>query len=113
MKILVAVLVLIIAIQSYGIYGGFHAERVTVTCTMELGPLCYAWELNALGKLLGPERALKLDEKLSSVKDEWEDEFADRLKQKIELEDGLKAGEKKIVEGIEKLLDTFTDIRDD
>lgn len=79
MKKLVLFLLLVVAIQSYGIYGAVQTQSVAYTCTVEVGPLCYAWEESALSKLFGAEAASRFDDKLKSARRTWEEDFVKRL----------------------------------
>ena len=51
------------------------------TCEVELGPLCYNWKENALGKLLGPDKAKALEEKLHGAKKAFEENFIEKLQE--------------------------------
>jgi len=79
MKKLIAVLVLLLGVQSYGIFGAMQAKRIVYTCTLEVGPLCYAWEENALVKALGPKAAEKLESSLEDAKKAWEKDFIQKF----------------------------------
>ena len=80
MKKLVAILIVLFAVQTYGVYGRSQADKITYKCTAELGPLCFAWEQNALGKLIGDDdMAEELEEKLDKAKEAWEEDFVERL----------------------------------
>jgi hypothetical protein len=114
MKKLALVLFLLLAVQSYGIYGAVVTEKVTKTCTLELGPLCYAWEDNAIGKLLGDKSSKQLDEALEKAKKAWEKDFIEKaVKQKggsvekliEDVKEGLGDGVDTAKKAVEKAVD--------
>ena len=79
MKKLVLFLLVIIAVQSYGIYGASQASRIVYTCELEVGPLCYHWSETTLSKTLGVENAEKLEEKLAEAKKSFEKDFLEKF----------------------------------
>jgi len=79
MKKLVLLLVTIILVQSYGIYGAAQSQRIIYTCEMEVGPLCYQWKENGFTKLVGGENAEKIEKKLSEAKESFEKDFLDKI----------------------------------
>ena len=82
MKKLVLVLLLLLGAQTYGVYGAWQAERILYRCTLEVGPLCYAWQETTLVKALGKDNAEKLEGKLKAAKDAFEEDFIERLSEK-------------------------------
>jgi hypothetical protein len=78
MKKIVAILLVLLAVETWGVYGAVQARHITVTCTMEIGPLCFMWEENALGKLLGTERSKEIETALEKAKKAWEQDFIER-----------------------------------
>ena len=116
MKKVALVLAILLAVQTYGVIGAAQAKRIMYTCTMELGPLCYAWEENMVGKMLGPERAAELEGTLLDAREKFEKDFAEKLAKKEKGKQDLdallegvgeKAGEaldkaKELVEGAKK-----------
>jgi hypothetical protein len=79
MKKLVAILILLLAVETYGVFGRAQADKITYTCNWEVGPLCFSWEQNALGKLIGDDAADDLEEKLEKAQKAWEEDFVERL----------------------------------
>lgn len=78
MKKVAIILLLLLAIESYGVWGAAEARHITVTCTLEVGPLCYAWEPSAIGKILGADGSHDLEAALAKARKSWEDEFVER-----------------------------------
>ena len=78
MKLLVAILASLLIVETYGVYGAWKAERLAFTCNLRMGPLCYAWEESALGKVLGTEKAEALEGKLQEAKTAWEEEVIEK-----------------------------------
>ncbi|MCK6546212.1 hypothetical protein L6R52_10210 [Myxococcota bacterium] len=114
MKKLALVLFLLLAVQSYGVYGAAVTKKVTKTCTLEVGPLCYAWEDNAIGKLLGDKNSKQLDEALQKAKKAWEKDFIEKtVKQKSgsmeklldDVKGGLEDGVDTAKKAVEKAVD--------
>lgn len=95
MKKLALVLFLLLALQSWGVYGAWQTQRILYRCTVEVGPLCYAWEETALVKAVGRDNAEKLEGKLKAAKQAFEEGFLDRLtREKSGFEEALeKAGD--------------------
>jgi hypothetical protein len=108
-KKLVAVLLVLLAVQSYGIYGGAQAKRIMYSCTMELGPLCYAWELNTVGRLLVEDKAAALESKMLDAKKKLDEDFfesfARKEKAKSDVQDVVRDIGEKAKEGIDKLIE--------
>ncbi len=120
MKALVAILVLLLAVETYGVYGRAQADRLVAHCTLQAGPLCFAWKENALGKLLGPAPSKEVEEKLVVAKKAWEEAFEDKIAKRLETREGIddlvtdarkKAKEAldSVGKGVEKLTDKATD----
>jgi hypothetical protein len=78
MKTIIGILFVLLAIETWGVYGATRAKHITITCALEIGPLCYMWEENALGKLLGPERSEEIEGALLKAKKGWEQDFIER-----------------------------------
>ena len=104
MKKLIAVLFLLLAVQSYGVYGRAQSDRIMYKCTMEVGPLCYAWEANAIGKILGTENAEEMEAQLEKMKDAWDEQFIS----KIEDATKEKSGVEKALDNASKKLDRLS-----
>lgn len=79
MKKLIFILFVLLAVETYGVYGASQVRRITYSCRVEIGPLCYAWQESAIGKLLGPERSKELEASLSRARRAFEEDFADKL----------------------------------
>ena len=73
MRKLALALFLLLAAQSYGVYGAWQAQRVVYDCTAEVGPLCYAWEPSAIGKVLGSLPHQQSDIRIGAVQAEVAD----------------------------------------
>ena len=101
MKKLVAILFVLLAIQSYGVYGRAQADRITYTCEWEVGPLCYRWQQNALGKLLGDDGAEELEEKLDAAKKAWEEDFMEKLTEGARRKNGLERALEDVKDALE------------
>jgi hypothetical protein len=106
MKKLILVLLAIVLIQSYGIYGAAQAQRIIYTCELELGPLCYSWKENAFTKIVGGENAEKIEKKLDDAKESFEKDFLDKFtkgdKQKQRWNDFLNTVSETANEGLDK-----------
>jgi len=112
MRKLVLLLCLLLAVQSYGVYGAWQARRVVYDCTVEVGPLCYAWELSAIGKVLGVSPAQDVEDALEKSRDAWDQQVAKRLK-KVDGKDVKKAVDDaadRLGEAFEKLGDTAHEV---
>lgn len=79
MKYLAAILALLLAGQSYGVYGAAQADRIMYTCTLEAGPLCFAWELNVLGEFLGEDKVFDLEDQLEAAKKKLDADFIENI----------------------------------
>jgi hypothetical protein len=116
MKKIILVLLLIVAVESWGIYGAARANHVYHTCTLEIGPLCYAWEDNALGKLLGKERSQDIEDQLIKARKIWEHDFVEKVLEAKKsganvskaLDDAADAAKK----GLDELGDKLKDLKD-
>lgn len=105
MKKLVAILIVLLAIESYGVYGRAQADRIMYTCEVEIGPLCYSWAPNAIGKLLGEDNAEEMEEQLESMKRAWDEEFVERLEDATREKSELERALEKARDGAAKRLD--------
>jgi len=110
MKKLIAVLFALLAIESYGIYGAMQAKRIVYSCTIEVGPLCFAWDESSIAKLLGPAAAEKLEGKLADAKQSLEQDLVQKAlsKDKGGLGEALEKAGDLATEGVEaakKVLD--------
>lgn len=99
LKLLVAVVLLLI-IETWGIYGAWRTMGIRYTCTTKVGPLCYAWQATAIGKLLGDDAAKKAEDALHTAKESLEKDVIEKLK----------SGGK---EGLDKVLDGMKDMAED
>jgi hypothetical protein len=113
-KIVVVVLVLLLAIESWGIYGASQVQHVYYTCTWEVGPLCFAWEENAIGKLLGHERSKDIDDALVKARKAWEHDFLERMleakKSKESVQKAIDEAAEAAKKGLEQLQDKLKDV---
>jgi hypothetical protein len=113
MKRVVLVLILLLAVESWGVYGAAKARHVYVTCTMEVGPLCFVWEDNALGKLIGKERQRDVDEALVKARKVWEHDFVERMieskKSGSSIQKALDDAAEKAKQGLQELGDKLKD----
>lgn len=100
------VLFVLLAVQSYGVFGAVQADRVLYTCTTEVGPLCYAWEETTWAKMLGPDRAAQLEDKLAEAKESWEKDFVERFLSQDE-ESDMQRALRKAKEAAEDVIDAF------
>jgi hypothetical protein len=96
---------LLFAVQTYGVVGAWQAKRVTRDCTLEVGPLCYAWEPNALSTLISDEQEERVAEQIEKMRELWEDKVGDKLKGKKapEIEQALKDAGDRLRESLEAL----------
>jgi hypothetical protein len=78
MKMIILVLVVLLGVETWGVYGAAQAKHITVDCTLEIGPLCYAWEPNAFGKVLG-DRAKEVEDAMLKARKAWEKDFVERV----------------------------------
>jgi hypothetical protein len=78
MKRIIFVLVLLLGAQTYGVYGATQARRIGVDCRLELGVLCFDWEQNQLGRILGEDGASELEASIESLEQAWEREVLQR-----------------------------------
>lgn len=108
MKILALILFVLLAVQSYGVFGAFMADRIVYKCTLEAGPLCYRWEESRISKFLGKETAEKMEEKLFKAKQDWDERFAEQLEKRNsgDLKEVLQDAEKAAVEGLKTARET-------
>ncbi len=111
MKKLVALLIVLLAVETYGVYGRHQADRIMYTCEMEVGPLCFSWKENALGKLLSGDQAAALEEKLDKARKAFEEDFVDKLAQGAKKKNGIEAAldqvRSKLREAGEAMKDAF------
>lgn len=105
MKKLVVVLFVLLAVQSYGVYGRTQADRIMYTCEMEVGPLCFHWEQNAIGKLLGQDGAEKMEDQLDAMKKAWDEQFIERLEEATREKSELEKAFDRAREGATKKMD--------
>jgi hypothetical protein len=116
MKTFVLVLLVLFAIETYGVYGAAQAKKVTHSCTLEVGPLCYAWEKNAIGKILGDKNADDLEDAFRKAKAQWQEQVADRASKAKDtgggVEKALKDAAKTIGETLEDAKDKLKDLSD-
>jgi len=113
MKKLVVLLLAIVLIQSYGIFGAIQAERLIYTCEVEVGPLCYSWKENAFTKLVGNENAEQIEKKLEDAKKSFEEDFVKKFLGKDEKKSGLGGFFKKVTKEASKGLDKAKQAADD
>lgn len=112
MKKVALVLFLLLAVQSYGVYGAAVTRSVSHECTLEVGPLCYAWEPSALGKLVGVDKAKELESAVKKARKAVDEEIVEKLSGKGNkgldkvIDDAKKAAE----EGLEKAKDMVKDL---
>ena len=115
LKGLTLILGLVVLGQSYGIYGRAQADRIMFDCTFEVGPLCYAWEKNTLGKILG-DRATDVEGALKEAKENIDKEFIQKLTRKKKKEstlgDLLKNASKEVSKGIDRAAEAAADAID-
>jgi hypothetical protein len=102
MKKLVVILFVLLAIQSFGVYGRARADRITHTCEWEVGPLCYYWEKNALGELIGDDASDELEEKLEAAKEAWEEDVVERLAEGARRKNSLERALDDVKEALEE-----------
>ncbi len=105
MRKLALVLFVLLAIQSFGVYGAYQAQRVVYRCELEVGPLCYYWQPSAIGKIIGPEPAEDLEAALEKSREAWDDTVAAGL-EKLDtksLGKALESAGKKLGDSLEKL----------
>lgn len=107
MRKLALVLFVLLAIQSFGVYGAHQAKRVVFQCKLEVGPLCYYWEPSAIGKIVGADPAKEVEAALEKSREAWDEQVAKRLDKLDTKEIGkaLEGAGKKLGEGLEKLGD--------
>lgn len=108
MRTIAFVLFLLLAIQSWGVYGAARTQGVRHRCTMKVGPLCYAWEETAVAKLLGQDRMDKVEDALAEAKEAWEEEVVEKITGKDGIEKVLgdvKDMAEKGAENAKKLID--------
>jgi hypothetical protein len=74
------VLLTLLTVETYGVYGAWKAKKLAYTCKVEVGPLCYAWEESALGKLLGEDGAEALEGKFERAEEVWEEQVLERAR---------------------------------
>lgn len=82
MRSLVVLLLLLFAVQTYGVVGAWQTQGIRRKCTMPIGPLCYAWEESAVSKLLGEDKLDDIEDALEDAKEKWETEVVDKLVKK-------------------------------
>ena len=107
MRKLSFLLFVLLAAQSYGVYGAWQARRVVYTCTFEVGPLCYAWEQSAIGKALGAGPSKDVEEALQKSREAWDDQVAKRIK-KIDRKDVKKV----VDDAVDRIGDAFDKLGD-
>lgn len=78
---LVLVLFILLAVETYGVYGATMAEKPTYDCHFGLGILCFHWSQNRVGELLGEDGSRQFEERLKALEETWEREVVDRLSQ--------------------------------
>ncbi|MBI2378780.1 MAG: hypothetical protein HYV07_32595 [Deltaproteobacteria bacterium] len=89
MKALFGILLVLFVAETYGVYGRAQADRLVVSCTMPLGPLCFAWKESPLGRMLGPAPSKELEAKLLNAKREWEGAFEEKVAKRLESHEGI------------------------
>jgi hypothetical protein len=113
-KKLALILLVLFAIETYGVYGAAMAKKVTHKCTLEVGPLCYAWEKNALGKILGDKPTAEIEDALEKAKKTWEDEVVDRASKAKDpgtsIEKALKNAAESVKDGLHDAKEKIEDL---
>src|SRR5262245_33167002 len=110
MKKFALLIFVLFAIETWGVIGAWQTQRVTRTCNMKVGPLCFAWEENALGKMLGEKKSDELDDALAKAKEVWEKDFVEKAAKKKDVDkalddvrDGIEEAKKKVQETVEDM----------
>ena len=80
MKKLLLALILLLGLQTYGVYGASKAETLSYDCHLEIGILCFDWRPNPLRSFLGDEQSEALDDEVEAFEEAWRDEMLERLK---------------------------------
>lgn len=106
MKKLALVLFVLLAVQSWGVYGAWQARKITQTCKAEVGPLCFLWEANTLGKLVGDTKSKELEETVEKARKAWEKSVVEKTikdKQgKVDVDGTMRDLQKGLEEGFVK-----------
>ena len=66
-------------VETYGVYGAAQVQSLSRSCTFEVGPLCYAWQTNGFGKMIGKENSVQVDRLVQKARREFEDQLRQRL----------------------------------
>jgi hypothetical protein len=75
-KFLLLVLVLF-AVETYGVVGASLTLGLVRTCSLRVGPLCYAWEDSRLTKLIGAERVAAMENTILGARDQFQEQLLD------------------------------------
>ena len=105
-----ALLLLLLVAQTYGIYGATQAQKLTVDCTLSVSVLCFRWEENRLGKLLGKERSEELEKLVVKQREAWEQTFVrEQTKDSPSLTEQLKDAGSEAKRHLREALDAFSE----
>jgi hypothetical protein len=89
MKKALAVVLLLLAIETWGVIGATVTMRLVYSCTIKVGPLCYAWEESMFAKALGMERAQAIEGEVRAAKEKWDQQFLDTMTKGREVKDAF------------------------
>lgn len=104
MKKVALVLFVLLAIETWGVVGRAHADRIVYDCVVEAGPLCFYWEQSAVAKVLPTGGAEALEEKLEDARKAWERNVMRKLKDD---RNGFEKALDSASEALEKAKDAF------
>jgi hypothetical protein len=108
MKKLVVILLLLLAVETYGVYGRSQADRITYNCELEVGPLCYQWKKNVLGELIGENTGDELEKKLEEAKKAWEEDFVQKLAEGTKRKNSLDRALQDLKDAFREMKDAFS-----
>ena len=107
-KLLLIVTVLL-GIQTYGVYGGAQAQRLSYDCKVSFSILCFSWEKNKLGSFLeSTENSDELEKTLAKEQKEWEQRVVENVsRSKGRIEELFRTAGSKIQEQVDDFLEAI------
>src|SRR5687768_12003491 len=82
MKTFVFLLVLLFAVETWGVVGAWKTESIRYKCTTKVGPLCFVWEQSAIGKVLGDDSSEDIEDAIEKAREAWEEDVVEKLESK-------------------------------
>jgi hypothetical protein len=89
MKKALAVLLVLFLVETWGVIGAAVTMRLVYSCTLKVGPLCYAWEESMFAKALGMERAEAIEGQVRAAKEKLDQQILETMTKGSEMKDAF------------------------